>query len=51
MFPAVIKYWSELFFKVLLLQNGEDWGTQAFRNESQDHDLALGRERESIELN
>ena len=34
-------------FRVLLLRNGE--GT--FRNESQDHDLALGSERESIGLN
>ena len=35
-------------FKVLLLQNGEDWGIQTFRNESQDHDLALGCEREGF---
>ena len=38
-------------FRVVLFQNGEDWGIQTFRNESQDHDLALGSERESTGLN
>ena len=42
---------KETIFRVLLLQNGEDWGIQTFRNESQDHDLALGSERESTGLN
>ena len=37
--------------KVLLLQNREDSGIQTFRNESQDHHLALGSERESTKLN
>ena len=38
-------------FRVLLLGKGEDWGIQTFRNESQDHDLARGTERESIRFN
>ena len=38
-------------FKVLLLKNGKDWGNQTFRDESQDHDLGLGSERESTEHN
>ena len=38
-------------FKVLLLQNGDDWWIQTFRNESQNQDLALGSERGSIGLN
>ena len=36
---------------MLLLQKEEDWGIKTFRNESQDHDLALGSERKSTEPN
>ena len=33
--------------QVLLLQNQEDSGIQTYRNQSQDHDLALGSEKKS----
>ena len=61
MFPAVIRYWSNVqavdprspksdHFQSAPAQKHGKLGNPSFRNESQDHDLTLGSERESTRL-